>query len=285
MVYTGAALLVVVASFVLLNRPKRVVVHGSLPEGFPARGFSHAVFEDLLMTFVSPTGDVDYGAWHASSDAVGRLNAYLVAVASFSPVNAPGRFNDKNAELAYWMYGYNAYVIKSVIDHWPIESVTDVRAPLEAVKGLGFFYRQRFAFGGRYMSLLAVENGIIRKRYQDPRIHFVLSCASESCPVVRPGLPVGDDLEALLTQAATDFITDPRNVSVDHETREVILSTIFKWHRKDFVNHARLHGIPASKDAVDYVRSIAPKSLARELSQAESYRRVYRDYDWSLNVA
>jgi hypothetical protein len=37
------------------------------------------------------------------------------------------------------MYGYNAYVIKSVLDHWPLKSVTDVKAPVEAVKELGFF--------------------------------------------------------------------------------------------------------------------------------------------------
>lgn len=285
MIYTGVVLLVIAASFVLLNRPRRIVIRGSLPEGFPAHGFSHAAFEELLGTYVGPNGRVDYGAWQASPEAVERLNSYLVAVSSISPASAPERFPGENAELAYWMYAYNAYVIKSVIDHWPIESVTDVRAPLEAVKGLGFFYRQRFAFGGRYMSLLAVENRIIRKRYRDPRIHFVLSCASESCPAVRPELPDGDDLEALLTQAAIDFITDPRNVSVNHEAREVILSTIFKWYRKDFANYAQLHGIPAAGDAVDYVRSIAPKSLARELSQAQSYKTVYRDYDWSLNAA
>lgn len=273
------------AVFWFVNRPQRVEITGELPVDFPADGFSHRVFERLLTTYVSPQGNVDYARWQASAESVELLNSYLVAVARFSPATVPGRFPDAAAELAYWMYAYNAYVIKSVIDHWPLESVTDVKAPLEAVKGMGFFYRQRFAFGGEYMSLLTVENGIIRKRYRDPRIHFVLSCASESCPAVRPELPVGDDLEVLMQQAAAEFISDPRNVSVDHEAREVRLSTIFKWYRKDFVDYARFRGMAAAKDAVDYISLVAPKSLAQELSQAEDYKRVYRDYDWSLNAA
>ena len=284
-IYAGAILLVLAAVVFLLNRPKRVVIVGSLPTDFPARGFSHAAFEDLLKFYVSPTGDVDYDSWQASPEAVESLNSYLVAVAKFSPASAPERFPDKHAELAYWMYAYNAYVIRSVIEHWPIDAVTDVRAPLEAVKGLGFFYRQRFSFGGRYLSLLAVENGIIRKRYQDPRIHFILSCASDSCPIVRPELPVGEELEALLTRAAVDFIADPRNVAVDHEAREIVLSRIFKWYRKDFVNHAQLNSAPHAQHPLDYIQSIAPKSLARELAQAIDYRIVYRDFNWSLNAA
>ena len=69
-----------------------------------------------------------------------------------------------NDELVYWIQGYNAYVIKAVLDHWPLDSVTDVKAPIEAVRGMGFFYRLRYKFGDRYFSLLRVENGIIRNR-------------------------------------------------------------------------------------------------------------------------
>jgi len=64
-----------------------------------------------------------------------------------------------------------------------------------------------------------------------------------------------------------------------------VLSTIFKWYRKDFVNYSRLHGLPNAENAVEYIRSIAPDSLARELSQAADYEVIYRDYDWSLNAA
>jgi len=51
-----------------------------------------------------------------------QLESYLAAVSQFSPKATPERFSSRNDELAYWMYGYNAYVIRSVLDHWPLDS-------------------------------------------------------------------------------------------------------------------------------------------------------------------
>ncbi len=256
-----------------------------VPAEFQVATFPHESFEQLLRQWVSQDGKIDYEGWHASRSSVASLNGYLAAVGSISPRSAPERFAMRSDELAYWMYAYNAYVIKSVLDNWPIASVTDVKAPVEAVTGLGFFHRQRFKFGGEYMSLLFVENTIIRKGYQDARIHFVLSCASESCPIVRPDLPTGEALDAFLTTAATEFASDPGNISVNHQTREVVLSRIFKWYRSDFENALRLAGQPGGDGLIAYVRSIAPQPLASELADAGDYDVVFNEYDWALNSA
>ena len=227
-------------AFFWLNRPRRIIVDAALPANFPEQGFSHDSFEELLQSFVTADGRVDYERWQQSPASVQQLDGYLAAVSRFSPANAPLRFASRSDELAYWIYGYNAYVIKSVLDNWPLESVTDVKAPLEVVTGLGFFYQLRFSFGGEYLSLLGVENERIRKKYKDPRIHFVLNCASDSCPVARPGLPVGGDFEQSLMDAAVDFINDSDNVQVDHEKRIVYLSKIFKWYEKDFYSAVQI---------------------------------------------
>ena len=274
-----------VGGFAWLNRPHFVAINAAISTAFPGTGFSHLDFENLLKQYVDADGNVDYAQWHDTDESIAQLESYLAAVSAYSPENFPERFATKNEELAYWIYGYNAYVIKSVLDNWPIESVTDVKAPLEAVRGLGFFYRLRFEFGGQRYSLLAVENDMIRKRYQDARIHFVLNCASESCPVMRPTLPTGEALQTLLTAAATDFVSDSRNVSIDHDKRQIRLSTIFKWFRKDFLNDLARHGRPSERGVVDYVASVAPDSLRAELDAAQGYEIVFRDYDWSLNNA
>ena len=172
-----------------------------------------------------------------------------------------------------------------MLDHWPISSVTDVKAPLELVRGLGFFHRLRFEFGGDRYSLLGIENERIRKRFQDARIHFVLNCASESCPVMRPELPTGEALQDLLVSATTAFVADPKNVSIDHANRQVVLSTIFKWFESDFINDLALRGRPSERGLVDYVASVAPDSLRSDLESATGYEIVFRDYDWTLNVA
>lgn len=181
------------------------------------------------------------------------------------------------------MYGYNAWVIKGVLLNWPLSSVTDVKAPLEVVKGTGFFYQLRFPFGGQYMSLFEAENDKIRKRFQDPRIHFVLNCASESCPVARPELPTGDELQHLLETAAIEFVNDDANVRVEHERRTVVLSTIFKWYKKDFVNHMVALGRPPQRGLLDYLETIAQEPLLHDLQKADNYAIEFRDYDWGLN--
>ncbi len=276
---------VLAAAFFWVNRPRKVIIDAKIPASFPARGFSHDSFEELLKNYVSADGRVDYERWQQSPESVQQLNSYLAAVSQFSPDATPERFSNRSDELAYWMYGYNAYVIKSVLDHWPIKRVTDVKAPIEATTGLGFFYQLRYSFGGEFLSLLGVENNKIRKQYQDPRIHFYLNCASESCPVARPNLPVGEDLDDLLAQATAGFINNPENVAVDHDNQVIYLSTIFKWYEDDFVNHMRLDGKLTGNGLVAYVSEYASDDLADSLAQASEYEIQFRDYDWDLNSA
>jgi hypothetical protein len=276
-------LVLLLGGFFWINRPQFVPVSAEISENFPADGFSHTSFEKLLQQYVGADGRVDYDDWHNNEESVANLESYLAAVSRFSPDSSPARFASSNDRLAYWMYGYNAFVIKSVLDHWPISSVTDVKAPLEVVTGMGFFYRLRYQFGGEAFSLLSVENQKIRKGFNDARIHFVLNCASDSCPVIRPTLPTGEALQELLATAATEFVGDSRNVSVDHAKEQIVLSTIFKWFRKDFLNDLARRGRPAERGVVDYVASIAPESLRAELNSALGYEVVFSDYDWSLN--
>ena len=128
-----------------------------------------------------------------------------------------------------------------------------------------------------------MENNKIRKQYRDPRIHFVLNCASESCPIARPELPVGNDLEHLMQRATTDFINDPSNVTVDHDQKTVYLSTIFKWYEEDFVNDVRLDNQSIGNGLLNYVKKYAAGALLDDVAQASDYKIEYREYDWGLN--
>lgn len=284
-VLAGGAILVVVlvCACLVANRPQLIVIDADIPEDFPASGFAHDTFENLLAKYVDAGGYVDFERWHQNPADRQLLDSYLAAVGSFSPAATPARFPGKSDELAYWMYGYNGYVIKSVLDHWPIDSVTDVKAPIEAVTGLGFFYRQRFHFGGTPLSLYAVENQKIRKAFHDPRIHFVLYCASGSCPVLRPELPTGEELEILLQEATVAFVSDPKNVRVDHEERQIVLSAIFDMYRSDFIKELTRRGLPSDSGVVDYVASVAPESLQAELTIAAAYKVTFADYDWAIS--
>ena len=279
-----AVVAVLIGAFFFVNRPQLVAIDAPLPVDFPNEGFSHSSFEVLLKKYVDARGEVDYELWHDTDGDSRQLDGYLAAVSQFSPDATPERFAKRSDALAYWLYAYNAYVIRSILQHWPLQSVTDVKAPIEAKTGLGFFYRQRFLFGGTAYSLYAVENDKIRATYQDPRIHFVLNCASASCPVLRPELPTGDELEQLLQDSTIDFVSDPNNVRVDHEHKQIVISTIFKWFRSDFVNDLRRRGLPADNGVLDYIAGVAPESLQADLKAATDYDIEYADYDWAINT-
>jgi len=269
--------------FLIANRPQLITIDANIPPDFPSEGFSHTTFESLLHTYVDTEGRIDYERWHSNEDDLHQLDGYLAAVATYSPVNSPARFAKKSDQLAYWMYAYNAYVVRNVLNHWPLKSVTSLKAPLEVTTGFGFFWQQRFLFGGEAMSLYAVENDVIRNTYRDPRIHFVLNCASESCPVMRPDLPAGDDLEPFLASATIDFISDRDNVAIDHDNHRVVLSDIFKWYKKDFINDLRRQGLPSEGGLIAYLQSAAPETMLGDLAAAKEYDVVFAGYDWSIN--
>jgi hypothetical protein len=259
-------------------------VSAPLPQGFPEKGFSHGAFEDLLRRFVR-NDRVDYAAWHADRQAIAQLDSYLAAVAAYSPENAPERFPVRNDAKAYWLHIYNALVIRAVLDHWPLASVNDVKAPLEVVQGYGFFYRLGFVVGGKKINLYDIEHDKVLKQSNDPRAHFVLNCASSSCPVIRPSLPTGDALEPFLEKATQEFIGNPRNVSIDHTNKKLRLSQIFEWYPSDFINDLRRRAIPVNNGIVDYLIDAAPAALKPELRRAASYPIEYVDYDWNINKA
>ncbi len=261
----------------------RVVrVDTPLPKDFPAQGFSHAVFESLLQEYVDDEGRVAYQLWHDNAGDMARLDSYLAALARYSPLNAQERFPAQSARLAYWLNAYNASVIKGVLLHWPLHSVNDVKARLQLKQGQGFFHELGFVLGQKTYSLLQIENEQIRKPFQDARIHFVLNCASGSCPTLQPELPKGPELETYLADAAGRFVSDPSNVRVDPEARKVYLSAIFDWYADDFLNDLRRRGKPAP-DLIAYVRDVAPPALQAQLEGAQEYEVVFLDYDWSVN--
>ena len=257
-------------------------VKAPLPQDFPQQGFSHRAYEDLLQRFVVDHR-VNYAAWHADAQAIAQLDSYLAAVAAFSPENAPQRFPTQNDGKAYWLHVYNALVIKAVLDHWPLESVNDVKAPIEIVQGYGFFYRLGFIVGGKQYNLYEIEQEKVLKQWRDPRAHFVLNCASTSCPVIRPALPTGDGLEPYLVKATQEFISDPRHVDIDHQAKILRLSQIFRWYQSDFINDLHRRSLPAANGIVDYLIDAAPESLKANLRQAISYQLQYVDYDWKIN--
>lgn len=279
-------LLLIFGLWKLNTRSQLVKITAPIAENFPENSFSHHNFEQLLQRFVDHNGNINYQAWHDSKTARYQLQQYLAAVAAYSPQNSPSRFASEQDQLAYWIYSYNAIVIQLILSNWPIKSVTDLKAPVEVIKGLGFFYNQTFVVGGETLNLYQLEQQKLLKTNADARLHFVLNCGSASCPPIQPQLPVGANLSILLEQASGDFINDEKNVRFDEASKQLKLSSLFKWYSDDFsqfaLNHY-YHGTkPLSKEQalLVFIDHFYQGDLIKQHANAPV---SFIDYDWALN--
>jgi hypothetical protein len=115
------------------------------------------------------------------------------------------------------------------------------------------------------MSLDDIEHKILRKEYDEPRIHFAINCASMSCPKLRREAYTGERIDAQLEEQTVDFINDPtRNDIRDPENPRI--SKIFSWFTSDFTQDGSLQ---------EYINRYASSPVADDFS--------YLTYDWTLN--
>jgi len=236
--------------------------------------FVHHLLNQVLKAHVSADGQVRYAA--LATNRI-HLDAYIDSLGDYSPENHPELFPTRFYELAYWINAYNAFVLRGIIDAYPISSVKD------AFFLNGFFNRQKFVAGGRSMTLNDIENGIIRARYGEPRIHFVLNCGARSCPQLENKAFTGATLDARLEQALKRFANDPKHVRL--EGKRLYLSKILDWYQEDFSDEFTPKR-PNSENQTDIVSYLFPyleSSLADQLIGIDNLEVEFFDYDWALN--
>lgn len=234
-------------------------------EAASTRTVDHAAFDAFLTRFAALEDGirrVDYAA--AVAERAG-LDAYVGALQVIDP-----RTLNRKEQLAYWINLYNAETVRVVLDHYPVESIQDVDLEGGGLFG-GPWGAPRLHIGGEAVTLNDIEHGILRALWRDPRIHYVLNCASLGCPNLAAEAYTAANIEARLDAQARSFINHPRGVRV-HDG-EVRLSTIFQWYRSDFGRN--------DQRVLDHVREYASPELRQKLEGHASIDAY--DYDWRLN--
>jgi len=247
-----------------------------------ASSFSHEPLDRVLARFVDERGRVDY-AGLAREPA--ELDRYERMTAAASPDSDPALFPTRDDELAYWINAYNAAAIATVVRHYPIASVTDVRSPFPLSlfsDKIGFFVLQPVKLGGRSTNLHELENAI-RSRYREPRVHFALNCASRGCPRLPRRAFEGRHLESRLDEEAQRFFAEDRNLAIDHAARVVQLSAILDWYEDDFTTWIAARRPGQGVGLLDYVALYAAPERRGDVERARGYRIRFVDYDWRLN--
>lgn len=225
-------------------------VHGfSLDTKIVSAPISHQLWNSILKENVSKEGLVDYQGINSDQS----FQTYLDLLAA----NHPNDSWTKNEQLAYWINAYNAFTVKLIIDNWPVSSIKDISSPWK--KSFIKIDKQTY-------SLNDIEHEILRKRFNEPRIHFAINCASFSCPVLAPYAFQSKTINVQLDEVTSSFMNDPKRNEIGKEV--IRISKIFKWFTGDFTRNGTL---------AEFIDLYTPVRITN------ATKIEYLEYNWSLN--
>lgn len=211
---------------------------------------NHELWDELLGKYVSETGKVDYkGFQKDSKDLSTYINMLKMGYLKIDEYS-------RQRKLAYWINAYNALTIDLILRNYPLNSIKDIKDPWD---------QRLWKFGDQWLNLNDIEHKILRKM-DEPRIHFAIVCASDSCPKLLNKAYSANNLEEQLSIATKDFLSDASKNELSENS--IKLSKIFKWFSKDFKTDGSL---------IDFLNQYS------EITINENAKKSYKDYSWDLN--
>ena len=226
----------------------------------------HTGFDALLRRHVAD-GLVDYDAFARS----GEFQDYLERLAAARPDELP-----EAEQLAFWINTYNAWTIQQINAHGERESIRNINKTLGLLSLKGPWSEKMVRAAGRTLSLDDVEHGIVRKEFDEPRIHFALVCAALGCPPLRSEAYTGPRLEEQLEDQARAFLLrSPGKNRVDAEEATVWVSSILTWYQDDFGGTDAALG--------QFLARYWPEGEDRQLLLSGRFKLRKTEYDWTLN--
>lgn len=229
--------------------------------------YAHDRFTRVLQRVVDEGGWVDY---RALRDDPSELDAYIAELADI-----PYASLSRDHKMAALINGYNAFTLRLILDHYPVESIKDIPDD-ERWKAA------RWTLGGQTMSLHQIEHEKLREEFIEPRIHFAINCASVGCPPLARSAYDGDRLDFDLDRA-TQRVHDPASrwfdlnvVEAEIGPGQVVIAKVtrlYLWYEDDFgaVERRLKQWVPAFAAALD--------------EEDRTFEIEYLPYDWSLNDA
>ena len=212
------------------------------------------VWNQLLQKNVDKNGWVYYDGF--KNDSL-QLNQYLNYLDKT-------KLNDswsKNKQKAFWINAYNAYTIKLILEHYPLNSILDIKQNNKNAWEIPFA-----KVSGKAYTLNFIEHEILRKKFKDPRIHVGVNCASISCPALPNKAFTEKNIDDLLTKSMTNFINDEHRNKITVNKLE--LSQIFNWFQEDFTQQT---------DLITFINQYS------NLKINSGATIVYKEYNWNLN--
>lgn len=212
-----------------------------------------------------------------------RLDGYVASLANVQLETA-----SPQEQVAFWLNGYNALVLRTIIDHYPIVGHSK-EYPANSVRQIpGAFERETHRLAGRTLTLDQIEQTVL-PRFHDPRVFFALGRGAVGSGRLRSEAYAPETLERQLAETAAECASRAQCVEVDAAGNVMKVSSIFSWRREQFVaayaDRAKTGFAERSPVERAVLAFIDPKMLSaeRELLAKNTFRVEYQPFDWTLN--
>ncbi|GAB4462249.1 MAG: hypothetical protein OHK0037_12840 [Elainellaceae cyanobacterium] len=235
--------------------------------------FSYDSYDTVLKMYVNADGLVNYIALQENPQLLEEFVSGLGAV-------SPDTYESwsESEKIAFLINAYNAITLRSIINQKPLKSsIKDI---------FGVWNFQKHTVKGQSVTLDAIEHEILRKEFQEPRIHAALVCAAISCPPLRQEPYTGEKLDEQLDDQSKKWILSPHGLQIDRANNQVFISSIFDWFGDDwkpqYGTENQFAGSAKERASLNFISNYVSAEDKAYLA-AGNYKLGYLNYDWSLN--
>lgn len=240
----------------------------------------HRPFDEVLDIYVRD-GFVYYNALRTERVRLDRYVASLGEATGVDGWEAPRR-------MAFWVNAYNALVLQTVIDRYPIRGKAP-QYPADSIRQIsGAFERRQFRIAGRSVTLDQIEKDQVAP-LGDARALLALGRGAQGGGRLRSEAYTAARLEAQLAAAAREVVEHRGLVHVDATAGVLSVTPLFSWREDMFVRtfaeraDARFSTRSALERAV--LGLVLPHAVRGEAEflRKNDFRMQFHEFDWRLN--
>jgi hypothetical protein len=242
----------------------------------------HRPFDEILDVYVRD-GLVYY---FALKQERAKIDRYVQALGAVDAAALKGWPPDR--QLAFWINAYNAFVLRTVIDSYPIRGKSPDYPPNSIRQIPGAFERRQFRAAGRMLTLDAIERDVIGE-FNDARALLALGRGAVGGPRLKSEAFTAPRLDAQLQTMTSELVVRRELVHVDVANERLSVNPLFSWREAIFTRALadRAPAAYAGRGAIErsVLALIDPLLVPNESEflRKNTFTMVFHDFDWKLN--
>ena len=241
----------------------------------------HRPLDQMLDIYVRD-GQVYYRAVKSER---GRLDRYVASL------NVPAAtYNEwpREGQMAFWLNAYNAFVLQTVINHYPLKGKAGTY-PSSSIRQIpGAFDQLKHRAAGRTVTLDEIEKTIL-PTFKEPRLYLALGRGAVGSGRLRSEAYTGERLKEQLAAVEGDFMDHQEMLKIDRLAGTVSVTPILSWREADFVaayeGKAETRFAQRSPIERALIGFVTPHlyPLEREFVEENKFSVTFHPFDWRLN--